>query len=381
MLLVGRIISGIASASFTTANAYIADVTAPEKRAKSFGMIGAAFGPGFVVGPLVGGWLGGIDLRLPFWFAAGLALLNFLYGWFVLPESLPVERRTPRFDTSHANPFGALTLLRSYPQVFGLSRGGIPTNLAHYVYPSIFVLFADYRYHWGPREVSWVLALVGVLSIVVNAGLVGRTVKVLGERRTLLFGLACGVVGFTVYGLGRQWLAVRCRPAGERAVGAGRAGDAGDDHPPGRAPGTGAHPGCADEPDQPWPASSDRCCSPTCSHCSSARTHRRSCRARRGSWPRCCWRAHGPWAGAMRGCKHRSAGCRMPRPRDARRRVCRNARRRGNARSASCAGSGLAADGDQSFSTARIRPDFASTRTSMLLPSARSASAFHTPSS
>lgn len=201
MLLAGRIISGIASASFTTANAYIADVTAPEKRAKSFGMIGAAFGLGFVVGPLIGGWLGGIDLRLPFWFAAGLALLNFLYGWFVLPESLPPERRAPRFDTSHANPFGALALLRSYPQVFGLAAVVFLANLAHYVYPSIFVLFADYRFQWGPREVSWVLAVVGVLSIAVNVGLVGRTVKALGERRTLLFGLACGVAGFCIYGL------------------------------------------------------------------------------------------------------------------------------------------------------------------------------------
>jgi DHA1 family tetracycline resistance protein-like MFS transporter len=131
MLFVGRVISGIASASFTTANAYIADVTAPEKRAKSFGMIGAAFGLGFVVGPLIGGWLGGIDLRLPFWFAAGLALLNFLYGWFVLPESLPPERRAPRFDVSHANPFGALALLRSYPQVFGLAAVVFLANLAH----------------------------------------------------------------------------------------------------------------------------------------------------------------------------------------------------------------------------------------------------------
>jgi len=200
MLFVGRVISGIASASFTTANAYIADVTAPEKRAKSFGMIGAAFGLGFVVGPLVGGWLGGIDLRLPFWFAAGLALLNFLYGWFVLPESLPPERRAPRFDASHANPFGALVLLRSYPQVFGLAAVVFLANLAHYVYPSIFVLFADYRYQWGPREVSWVLALVGVLSIVVNVGLVGRTVRAIGERRTLLLGLACGVAGFVLYG-------------------------------------------------------------------------------------------------------------------------------------------------------------------------------------
>ena len=199
-LLVGRIISGITSASFTTANAYIADVTAPEKRAKSYGMIGAAFGLGFIVGPLLGGWLGAIDLRLPFWFAAGLALLNFCYGWFVLPESLPVEKRAAKFDWSHANPLGTLALLRRYPQVFGLAAVVVIANLAHYVYPSIFVLFADYQYQWGPREVGWVLAAVGVCSVIVNALLVGRVVKRLGERRTLLLGLCCGAIGFVIYG-------------------------------------------------------------------------------------------------------------------------------------------------------------------------------------
>jgi len=199
-LLVGRIISGITSASFTTANAYVADVTAPDKRAKSYGMIGAAFGLGFIVGPLLGGWLGSIDLRLPFWFAAGLALLNFCYGLFVLPESLPPSRRSAKFDWSHANPLGALVLLRRYPQVFGLAAVVFIANLAHYVYPSIFVLFADYQYQWGPREVGWVLAAVGVCSVIVNVLLVGRVVKRLGERRTLLLGLSCGVVGFVIYG-------------------------------------------------------------------------------------------------------------------------------------------------------------------------------------
>ena len=199
-LLVGRIISGITSASFTTANAYVADVTAPEQRAKSYGMIGAAFGLGFIIGPLIGGWLGDVHLRLPFWFAAGLALLNFLYGVFVLPESLPPSRRTATFDWSHANPLGALGLLRRYPQVFGLATVVFIANLAHYVYPSIFVLFADYQYQWGPREVGWVLAAVGVCSVIVNVALVGRVVKRLGERRALMFGLGCGVIGFVIYG-------------------------------------------------------------------------------------------------------------------------------------------------------------------------------------
>lgn len=206
-LMVGRIISGIASASFTTANAYIADITAPEKRAKAFGMIGAAFGLGFIIGPLIGGLLGEVDLRLPFWFAAGLALLNFLYGWFVLPESLPVEKRAPRFDWSHANPLGSIGLLKRYPQVFGLAIVVLLANLAHYVYPSVFVLFADYRFQWGPREVAWVLAMVGVFSVIVQGGLIGPIVKRLGERRALLLGLGCGVVGFVIYGFaGVGWV-------------------------------------------------------------------------------------------------------------------------------------------------------------------------------
>jgi len=201
LLLIGRIISGITAASFTTANAYIADITPPEQRAKSFGMIGAAFGVGFVVGPLIGAYLGEVDLRLPFWFAAGLALLNFFYGLFVLPESLPKEKRTARFDWAHANPFGSLLLLKRYPQVFGLAAVVFIANMAHYVYPSIFVLFADYQYHWGLREVGWVLLVVGVCNIIVNVGLIGRVVAKLGERRTLLLGLGCGVVGFVIYGL------------------------------------------------------------------------------------------------------------------------------------------------------------------------------------
>ncbi len=206
-LFVGRMISAATSASFTTANAYIADVTTHENRAKGFGMIGAAFGLGFIVGPLIGGVLGEIDLRLPFWFSAGLALLNFCYGVFVLPESLPVEKRTTRFDWSHANPVGSLKLLRSYPQVFGLAAVIFIANLAHYVYPSVFVLFADYRYGWGQKEVGYVLGLVGVLSVIVNVLLVGRMVKKLGERRAVLLGLGCGAVGFAVYGVaGQGWI-------------------------------------------------------------------------------------------------------------------------------------------------------------------------------
>lgn len=200
-LLVGRILSAITSASFTTANAYIADVTAPAERAKAFGMIGAAFGLGFIVGPLMGGVLGDIDLRLPFWGAAVLALVNFVYGVFVLPESLPPEARSRSFDWSHANPFGSIVLLRRYPQVLGLAAVVFLANLAHYVYPSVFVLYADFRYDWQEKQVGYVLAVVGVFSVIVNAVLVSRVVAALGERRTLLLGLSCGVVGFMLYGM------------------------------------------------------------------------------------------------------------------------------------------------------------------------------------
>jgi len=206
-LFVGRIISAMTSASFTTANAYIADVTAPEQRAKSFGMIGAAFGLGFIVGPLIGGVLGDINHRLPFWFAAGLALLNFCYGLFVLPESLAKDKRTPRFDWAHAKPMGGVKMLRLYPQIWGLVAVVFIANFAHYVYPSTFVLFADAAYGWKEKQAGYVLSAVGVLSVIVNVVLVGKLVKAMGERRALMFGLACGTLGFLVYGLaGTGWI-------------------------------------------------------------------------------------------------------------------------------------------------------------------------------
>lgn len=200
-LLVGRVVSAVFSASFTTANAYIADVTEPARRAQAYGMIGAAFGLGFIIGPALGGELGHHDIRLPFWFAAGLALLNFGYGLFVLPESHPPERRTPRFDWSHVHPFGTLKLLGRYPKIWGLAGVIFLLGLAHYVYPSVFVLFADVAYGWDERVVGRVLGVVGVLSVIVNALLVKRVVAAIGERRALLAGLTCGLVGFAIYGV------------------------------------------------------------------------------------------------------------------------------------------------------------------------------------
>jgi MFS transporter, DHA1 family, tetracycline resistance protein len=196
LLFLGR---GITSASVATANAYIADVTPPEKRAASFGVLGAAFGLGFVIGPGVGGVLGSIDPRLPFWVAAALSLTNFLYGLLVLPESLP-ERRHHRFEWSRANPVGALVWLWRFPQVFGLAGVSFLSVLAHTVFPAIFVLYATHRYDWSARDIGFTLAFVGILSAIVQAGLVRRIVPWLGERRSLLLGLSFGAVGFIGYG-------------------------------------------------------------------------------------------------------------------------------------------------------------------------------------
>lgn len=212
-LLVARVVSGMFSASYTTANAYIADVTPPEKRAQSYGLLGAAFGIGFIVGPLIGGLLGSWDLRAPFWFAAGLACLNFLYGWFVLPESLPKERRTRRFDWSHANPVGSLMMLKRYPHVIALGAILMMSNMAHYVYSSVAVLYTEYRYNWDAKQVSWMLAMVGLCSGLVQGLLVGRIVRKLGERRTMLLGLTCGVAGFLIYGFSSAgWLFLAALP-------------------------------------------------------------------------------------------------------------------------------------------------------------------------
>jgi DHA1 family tetracycline resistance protein-like MFS transporter len=199
-LLFGRILSGITSASFSTANAYVADVTEPEKRAAAFGKIGMAFGLGFTLAPVFGAWLGQVDLRLPFYVAAGLSLANFCYGWFVLPESLPPERRAA-FTWRRANPVASLALLRAHPQLLGLAAVVFLMAMAHLVYPTTFVLYADFRFGWGLQMVGWTLLIVGVLSIIVQGALIGRIVRRLGERRTLLLGAACGAIGFALYGL------------------------------------------------------------------------------------------------------------------------------------------------------------------------------------
>lgn len=199
-LFAGRVISGIASSSFSTAGAYIADVTPPDKRAAAFGLMGAAFGLGFILGPAVGGLLGAVDPRWPFWGAAATSLLNACYGFFVLPESLPREKRAP-FRWQRANPVGALILLRSHHELFGLATANFLMNLAHAVLPSVAVLYLGYRYGWGASAVGFTLAAVGACAMIVQGTLVKPITTRLGERRTLLIGLFCGAAGFAIYGL------------------------------------------------------------------------------------------------------------------------------------------------------------------------------------
>ena len=199
-LFVGRIISGICASNFSTAGAYIADVSPPEKRAQAFGLIGAAFGVGFVLGPALGGVLGDISPRLPFWGAAALALINASYGLFVLPESLPRERRDV-FSWKKANPVGSLTLLRSHPDLLGFAGINLLFQTAHCVLPSVFVLYTGYRYGWSSSTVGFTLMAVGVFSIIVQGGLVKPAVRHLGERGSLYTGLLFGIAGFAGFAL------------------------------------------------------------------------------------------------------------------------------------------------------------------------------------
>jgi MFS transporter, DHA1 family, tetracycline resistance protein len=198
-LFVGRVISGITSASISTAFAYIADITPPERRAAVFGKVGAAFGAGFILGPAIGGLLGGMDPRLPFWVAAALSFANTLYGFLILPESLPKERRS-LFRWRSANPVGALKLLRSNGVLAGLSVVNFIAQLAHVVLPSTFVLYATFRYGWDQKTVGLTLAMVGICAMLVQGAAIGPIVKRFGERNALLLGLSCGAVGFLIFG-------------------------------------------------------------------------------------------------------------------------------------------------------------------------------------
>ncbi len=206
-LFVGRILAGITGASFTTAQAYIADVSTAENRAKNFGMVGAAFGLGFIIGPAIGGLLGNIDVHLPFYASAVLTMVNALYGYFVLPESLALENRRP-FDWKRANPFGSLKHMSKYqPMVLGLVGGYFCVQLASQAHPSTWSYFTMKVFDWTPDEVGYSLAFVGLIVAVVQGGLTRVITPKIGERKAISYGLLLWASGFLLFAFATEsWM-------------------------------------------------------------------------------------------------------------------------------------------------------------------------------
>jgi DHA1 family tetracycline resistance protein-like MFS transporter len=206
MLVASRIIGGVMQANAAVANAYVADITPPEQRARRFGLLGAMFGLGFILGPVLGGLLGGIDLRLPFFVAGTLALLNLAYGWFVLPESLAPQNRHA-VDWRRVNPLSAFRQLAALKGV-GLLMGVLAmTALAQFALYTIWVLYGQFRFGWGPTESGWSLFAVGMVSAVVQGGLLGRLLRVFTAQRLAMLGLASSTTAFALWGLATQpWM-------------------------------------------------------------------------------------------------------------------------------------------------------------------------------
>jgi DHA1 family tetracycline resistance protein-like MFS transporter len=205
-LAIGRLVAGAMGASYSTANAYLADITPPEKRAQSFGLIGAAFGFGFITGPALGGFLGDIDLRLPFLVASGLSFTNLVFAFFLLPESLTPANRRP-FNVARANPIGALAEIGRYRAVLNLLLIFVFATFANRVAESTWVLFATYRFHWSATAVGVSLAMVGVMFVIGQGGLVRIVVPMLGDRRAILLGLFVSAIVMVLYGLVPQgWM-------------------------------------------------------------------------------------------------------------------------------------------------------------------------------
>jgi MFS transporter, DHA1 family, tetracycline resistance protein len=206
LMLLARIIGGTAGASFSVASAYASDVTPPERRAKSFGMIGAAFGLGFIVGPMIGGLLGSVDLHLPFFAAGALSLINAVYGYLVVPESLPRGRRAP-FALARANPFAALLALARHREIGRLVFVFALIVLAQLILQTSWVLHTHFRFGWGPRENGFALFCVGLVAAIVQGGLLSALLRRFGDVRLVLMGLATGTCAYLLYGLAQHgWM-------------------------------------------------------------------------------------------------------------------------------------------------------------------------------
>lgn len=209
-LFVGRFIAGVMGASFSTSNAYIADISTSENRARNFGLVGMMFGLGFIIGPALGGLLGGISLRLPFFVAAGLSLVNWLYGFFILPESLPPEKRSTTITLKSMNPFGTITRLRAYPIVLGLAAAFVFSSLAQRGLENVWVLSMGFRFGWNEQTNGLMLALVGVMAVIVQGGMVRPVIRRFGERHTVLIATSVSCIAFMGYGLATEGWMIPC---------------------------------------------------------------------------------------------------------------------------------------------------------------------------
>ncbi len=206
MLVASRLVGGAMQANAAVANAYVADITPPEQRAKRFGMLGAMFGIGFILGPVIGGILGGIDIHLPFFVAGSLALVNLAYGWFVLPESLPAERRRT-VDWKRANPMSSIRQLSQLKGVGLLVAVLAFAGLAQFTLYTVWVLYASYKFGWGPTANGWSLFAVGVLSAIVQGGLLGQLLKRTTPQRLAVMGLVSSTLAFVGWGLASEgWM-------------------------------------------------------------------------------------------------------------------------------------------------------------------------------
>ena len=205
-LFVGRTIAGITGASFSTASAYIGDISTPEKKAQNFGMIGVAFGVGFIIGPLLGGILGKYDIRLPFFAAAFLAMLNFLYGYIILPESLPKEKRRA-FSWKRANPIGTLLHFKKYPVILGLVISIFLLYVASHAVQTTWGYYCIHKFGWNATEIGWSLAFVGLVVAIVQGGLIRIIIPKIGQEKSVYVGLAFYALGFFLFGAATQsWM-------------------------------------------------------------------------------------------------------------------------------------------------------------------------------
>ncbi len=213
-LFLGRLLAGVAGAVYSPAWAYVADISTPEKRAQSFGTVGAAFGLGFIIGPAIGGFLGELGPRAPFFAAAALGALNFIYGFFVLPESLSADKRR-KFEWRRANPLGALTTLRRNPAVMSIAGAVFLWQLAHQIYPATWSFFAEIRYEWSSAQIGASLTYVGLLMAFTQSMLTGRIVKWVGEYRAVIIGITSGIAGMLIVAFSNVgWLAYVAMTAG-----------------------------------------------------------------------------------------------------------------------------------------------------------------------